>query len=820
MPVPTDTIRVLHVDDDPKFTELVASFLERHSDKFEVHTATSPETGTDLLTNNDIDCVVSDYEMPGTNGIEFLDLVQADRPEIPFILFTGKGSEEVASEAISAGVTDYLQKETGTEQYELLAKRITTAVSRRYAESDYEEIFEKANDGIVLHDPDTGEILDVNRQRCEMLGYTRDELIGQPVSMFSIDEAPYTNEKARRRIQEALDGDPQVFEWIDETKDGERRPVEVHLKRTTIGGQERVMTLVRDITERKERERTLRQYEVLVETVADPMYWLDEEGHFQMVNDAMVDYLDADRETVIGKHVSRYMAEGDFERGTELIQEMLAAANRESGTLEFTAVTETGEHIQAELNLALMTGDDGQYQGSVGVVRDITERKRQERKRDRIIDRVTDAILEVDADGRFTAVSQEVEELTELDEETLLGRELWDVFADGRGSRFEAAYDRVMETREPTSVLEKSPRVDGWFEAELYPNDDGGLSAYVRDVTDRQERRQELEQYETLVEVSGDPMVMLDPDGHFTYVNEALVDISGYSEDELVGSHVGLVTPDAHVERAEAVIRSLLSAGDRRGTFEIELVTADGRRIPTENHIALLFDDEEFAGTVGVLRDITDRLDRERRLQRERDRLDEFAGVVSHDLRNPLTVAQGRVELERAEDDSENLEAAARALVRMEQLIDDVLSLARAGEIVGETESVELTTIVDACWHTVNTQSAHLDVETATTVRADRSRLKQLLENLLRNAVEHGGDDVTITVGELPDGFYVEDDGPGIPADDRDKIRQPGYSTSDDGSGFGLSIVWDVAHAHGWDVSVTEGADGGARFEITGVETV
>jgi signal transduction histidine kinase len=96
-----------------------------------------------------------------------------------------------------------------------------------------------------------------------------------------------------------------------------------------------------------------------------------------------------------------------------------------------------------------------------------------------------------------------------------------------------------------------------------------------------------------------------------------------------------------------------------------------------------------------------------------------------------------------------------------------------------------------------------------------------VLENLFRNAIEHGRSDVTIRVGTLSDetGFYVEDDGPGIPSDTRDEVFEQGYSTADDGTGFGLSIVREIAEAHGWEISATDSAEGGARFEIRGVDT-
>ncbi|MFB6281060.1 MAG: response regulator, partial [Haloferacaceae archaeon] len=101
------TIRILHVDDEPDFADLAASFLERENDRFVVETATSASDGLDRLADDRFDCIVSDYDMPGRNGIEFLETVREDHPELPFVLYTGKGSEEVASDAISAGVTDY-----------------------------------------------------------------------------------------------------------------------------------------------------------------------------------------------------------------------------------------------------------------------------------------------------------------------------------------------------------------------------------------------------------------------------------------------------------------------------------------------------------------------------------------------------------------------------------------------------------------------------------------------------------------------------------------------------------------------------------------
>lgn len=154
----------------------------------------------------------------------------------------------------------------------------------------------------------------------------------------------------------------------------------------------------------------------------------------------------------------------------------------------------------------------------------------------------------------------------------------------------------------------------------------------------------------------------------------------------------------------------------------------------------------------------------------------------------------------------------------MEELIDSLLSLARVGESISETEPVTLESVVHRGWSNVPACNARIHTVTSATIKADRDRLQELFENLFRNAIEHGGDDVTMTVGDLETGFFVEDDGPGIHPGHREDVFESGFTTRENGTGFGLSIVRKIANAHSWEVKVIDGQDGGARFEITGVE--
>ena len=213
-------------------------------------------------------------------------------------------------------------------------------------------------------------------------------------------------------------------------------------------------------------------------------------------------------------------------------------------------------------------------------------------------------------------------------------------------------------------------------------------------------------------------------------------------------------------------------------------------------------------------------------LRRQNERLDKFTSIVSHDLRNPLNVAKSYLELAGDSCDAPELDEVDAALDRMDQLITDLLTLARQGDFLSDVDTVDLTDVVEASWQNVETDAAALVVETTQTIQADHQRLTQLLENLFRNAVEHGAANtneettqpsVTVTVGDLEDGFYVADDGPGLPEVDREQLFEMGYSTADRGTGLGLNIVKEVATAHGWEVTATDSETGGARFEITGV---
>jgi GAF domain-containing protein len=480
-----------------------------------------------------------------------------------------------------------------------------------------------------------------------------------------------------------------------------------------------------------------------------------------------------------------------------------------------------------------------------------------------VLDRMTDAFFGLDDEWRFTYLNEQARRAVcdAMDEdataEELCGRVIWDAIPDLVGTQFEEGYREAMATQSQVSFEAEYEPLDTWFEVTAYPSD-SGLSLYFRDVTERRRRREEIENRETVLREMYE--VISDQERSFEARVEGLLAI-GCRE---LGTDFGTLSRVRDSEYVFEVVRApddTIEAGDvvdlaatsceRVVLSEQRLVAGDvardhpelaektgytewgiscylGTPVTVDDDVygTFCFYDtdtrqEQFSDWEVTLVDIMGRwvgsaLERKltaEQLVRQNERLEQFATIVSHDLRNPLGVATKRLDLVSQECDSDHLAGVERAHDRMEAIIDDVLAMAKAGTTAEDVTDVEIASVAREAWENVPTGDATLDVDDDLVVSCDPSRLLQLFENLFRNSVEHGGPDVTVQIAARPGGFVVADDGPGIPDDERDSVFEFGYSGSD-GSGVGLAIVEQIAAAHGWTVTPTEDWGGGACFEF------
>lgn len=759
------SIRLLCVDDAPGYQELMTELLSRENERFDIITATSGTEGLTLLAENDVDCIVSDYDMPRTDGLEFLEAVREEYPDLPFILFTGKGSEEIASEAISAGVNDYLQKNSGREQFVLLANRIENLVDKRQAESDLRS---------HLH---------------------QQELVAElGQDALSSTEVQTLLDRTIECVTDALDADyAQLFEY---------RPARDDLLLRAGAGLEE--EFIGDAT---------------IDAGADSLV-----GYTLQTEEPVL--VDAFRTQAQFSDPS-LLAEHDVESALSI---RIGNPDKPWGVFA----------VQTAEPRRFSTDDVTFLQSVVNILTSAIKRTTQERDLrsfKQAVEHAGHSIYCTDRDGTIRYANSASEEITGYTVEEVVGRTPRVVKS---GEHDEEFYEEMWETILNGEVWQNrmvNERKDGTryvVNQTISPveGETGEIERFVAvnsEVTEYETHERELQRlkrrFETLFEQFPDMVFIHDEEGTIKRVNAKACDKLGYEGDQLEGSTVWDI--DSSIGREEA--RELWENLSTENTSMVESVheCADGTTIPVEVHITLL--NGESREFLTVARDITERKQRERSLQRRAAQLDrhnqrlvEFVDILSHDVPNHLDVAQMRLELaqETDEGDSTQFDAIANAHERIESLISDMQTLLEQGTQV-ETEEMNwlcFSEMAASCWDTCcpGESGVTLEFDTDGEIRAHESRFRQLLENLFWNACEHGGDGVTTRVGVTKQGFYVADDGPGIPEAERDDVLVAGYTTAGTGhSGFGLAIVREIARTHGWTVNVTESERGGARFEFT-----
>ena len=493
--------------------------------------------------------------------------------------------------------------------------------------------------------------------------------------------------------------------------------------------------------------------ETAIEFLGDVTYALDGDGRFEAVDEALLAFTGYAREELLGEHLSILVDEAAVETGEATIGKLLDDRGREAATVEVELLTATGDRVPYENRLRVLRAASGAFQSLVGVLQ-VTSDRTKDRGR---ATELHDATRRM----RSAETAEEIGEIAVEAARSTLGLRICTLWL----------YDATEEALRPIASIEEATAL-----LDTFPTYTAGNSvswgAFVEG---------EARVYEDL---------STEPDRH---------------------------DPDTPI-RSEMILPlrefGILNAGSTRvGAFD----AADG-------HVAKLLAANAEAALGRADRE--ERLrSREAELRRQNARLEEFASVVSHDLRNPRDVITGTLELVRETGDLEGLEPIERATDRVERLTTALLTLARQGRTVGDCESVRLEPIVEDAWAGValDRASARLvvdrlsDESTASgTIEGDPTGLQQLFGSLFANAIEHGGPEVVVEVGSLPDvaGFYVADDGPSIDPARRERVFGHDYTTSEQGIGVGLTIVETVVGAHGWELTVTESERGGARFEI------
>ncbi len=875
------------------------------------------------------------------------------------VLSDPAGNDDTLARALEAGATDVFPRTPTGAQYELLVERIADESGGPSSTPDrgpYREVFENVSDGLVVHEPDTGEMLDVNEQFCEMTGYSRGELVGETVDLVTADEEGYSYGRAKTLIQRARDEGEHLFEWREQHRDGHTYPVEVHLTLVELHGEERVLASVRDISERKRRER---EYEQIFDMAGDGIVVHDpESGAVVDANQQVADLLGYDREAFRDRPLTEFQATEEG-IGGEDARELIRESARKGGQ-EFEWPLERSDGETVWVRARHEVGEIGGEERIVALLHDITERKRREREYEQIFNGVQDAIVVHDPDtGEMVDVNEAFCELVGYDRETVLGLGTGGVSVEEEGYTEDRAEEIIaevteggergpfewkVETREGdhrvTEVVATTAEIGGelrhisiqrdvterkrrerairaledaterlqtaqtreavariavetasdalglpmavcWlheadsgrlgpaaatdavreaglvsglpperYEHEVFrdgsvteytpsehaadnhletgvllPLGDHGLvgasthedteadsavldvakalADHVTTALDRVEREQAVRESERrfrLIANRIDEVIYLaEPDfSEVLYVNPAYEDVYGQPVETVYGDATAFVEAIDERDRAAfesdfEAMRAEVEAGDPAESYEFEFrvrqPSGEVRWTNATGYVAGL--SGEKRRFVGIVDDITERKRREQRLQ-------VFNRILRHNLRNQLDVIRSHAEVLADQTDGH-----ARRIIAA---VDELAGIgARAREIDQIMSTGDTPTEVDLCRIVRETveamETSHSDVAVTTglpssaPVTTNEQAVTVAVESALENALEHAESATAVRIEDDTDGCVVtiDDDGPGIPNEELVPIEAGTETNLRHGRGLGLwQLRWSV----------------------------
>ena len=744
---------------------------------------------------------------------------------------------EWLAEEVGGTVDDVLVIPTPKHELDARVEALLRARRQSRRLALFRRAMDEATIGISITNPNHPEnpLVYVNDGFCRLTGYDREAVLGRNCRFL---QGPDTEEATVDRIRAAIEAEePVTVELLNYRADGEPfwNLLTIAPVRDDSGGVTHYLGFQRDITERIHWEQEVRRererFEALARTATDAILVVDADGVVRYANPAVERVFGYDPEAVEGRSLTKLMPEeyqnGDREGFKQYLKPGERKADRE--LIQFSGRHADGHEVPLEVSPAEFEGPDGPL--FAGIVRDVTEREelqaelRAERELlEGVFETSPIGIVVVDGDGDVIRVNEAAEAELGLERSEIVSRTYDDpdwVAVDVDGEPIPDAdlpAGRVLRTGDPVEGYRHGIRTDGetrWISVNAAPmtDEDGVVEAVVisvENITDRLERERELEQYETIVETSTDPIYVLDPENRFVRVNNAMVEATGRDREELLGSHAATVLDDATVERSERFIRELLDGDRRRATFEGAMTTADGTSREFATSLSLLREDGEFRGTVVIAHDVTDLRDHQRRLS-VLDR------VLRHNLRNQMNVVLGYATELTTHDDPEVATLGAAIEDNATDLMELSESAREFGSVISGTAArpapVDVADLVETAVADARRQHPDADVaadlpETAPALANEPFALA--VDELLENAVVHNDSDpptveVSVTVDDDAVTVRVADDGPGIDDIAQRALLSGSESPLEHAQGLGLWLVRWTVDAVGGEFDVADG---------------
>jgi PAS domain S-box-containing protein len=628
------TIRVLHVDDEKSFLEVASHFMQKVGG-LEVHGVTSVRSAMEMISKAKFDVIVSDYQMPEADGIEFLKMVRARGSDIPFILFTGKGREDVVIEALNLGADYYLQKGGDLRsQFHELASMITQAAQGKRASVELEESQERfrrladsISDSLVGLDDDF-RITFWNRAATEVIGTKPEDAIGRN----ALDVVPQVlGTELEQKLREAASSRTKRTHTFDVELRGEARSFDIGI----YPGEEGLLVFARDVTASKAVAQRLTEseerYRALVESSPDAIIVFAIDRILYANPAAVTLYGGGESISLVGMRIFDLMPPEFVSESAERIRQMYEEGRMTTPRI-MKILTKRGETLEMEVRSTPVT-----FLGKKAIqsiARDVTERNLTEKllqahqqELQRILDSVPAMISYQDKEGRFVRVNAPFADKTGIDEMSWSGRTVEEVLP-GLGEIFSSRNREIIDAgKSVTGLLIPYQARQGvrWARTDKIPyvNDAGeviGVITVAEDITDKLDSERKLARQRVMLDCIQDAVMFLDPGFVIQSWNAAAERLYGFRGEEAIGRDARELLGEEHTDNDPADLRTRLDK-DGHIEFVFRQRRKDGAWIPVNSTMVALRDSDGMITGYGVInKDISERAELEESLRRSEER--------------------------------------------------------------------------------------------------------------------------------------------------------------------------------------------------------
>jgi PAS domain S-box-containing protein len=832
-------IRVLHVDDEESLLKVAKECLQKEG-PFEVETVVSVEEALKKLVKEKFDVVVSDYKMPGKDGLTFLKELRDKNNDIPFIMFTGRGREEVAIKALNYGADQYLNKSGDPEiVYGELAHSICKAVERKRAremlkesEECYSDLLESISDGVTVLDKEWQHLV-VNDAATKILNVPKDRLLATKLTelLRGIERTDFF--KVFREVMETRKPCVVAQEFV--FPDGRKGWYEVHVYPVKEG----ILCISTDITERKRTEEALgtseKKYRELVENLHEGIWAIDKDGYTTFSNHRMAEMLVYTVDEMQGKHLFSFMDQ----RGVKTCKHLLERCKHgitEQHSFEF--IRKDGTLIYTRLETSPITDNHGNHVGALASVMDITEQRQaednlreSEEKWRSLVELAPDGIATIDMKGVFTSVNNAFLRLTGYTKEEIVGKHFTKLQTIRAKDipRYLKLMISALRGKMPEPFEYPYVRKDGtiaWGEAHIgFLKKNGktiGYQAVFREITERKKAEQAVresqQKFESMFMSNPEASVYLDTKFHIIEANPRFLKLFGCSIDEIKGKHIDdVVVPENMMEEAKRLDENAVRAYVYHDTVRKR---KDGSLVPVSVSAAPLIVEGRLIGYVGLYKDISELKKTEKVLKETLEKLHVVGKLTRHDMGNKLAALTGNVYLARKRStDDPKLAEYLNEIEETVQQTTRIFDFARDYEMLGMEELTYIDvekTVNEAAQLLTDLRGIKITNECrGLTVLADHL-LRQIFYNLIDNSLKYGGKTSQIKIYYEEKNEYLKlvyaDDGVGIPGNTKANLFQEGCGK---GTGYGLYLIKRICEVYDWTIQETGTQGAGVQFIMT-----